>query len=171
MVRNESTIESYRKEVEQAKAELASANEAFAVCVEPDKLNDQSMDGLDFDDVVYVIDENDKVCPQKLKYKKFGKDGLVEIETPAYYIRKNDETPKCLEAIYIFSEDNDETRYDAFVSKEDADNYLLDERYRHFKGKVDDWTKKLNRVEASLANALARKADLEQVLKDEEAKS
>lgn len=176
LLANESTIESYRKEVEQANAELASANEAFAVCVKPEKLNDQSLDGLDFGSTVYVVDENKKVCPQKVEYKKFSKDGIEDIETPAYYISRDKDNKKRLRAICKFSngydeEEYDETEYDAFTSSDDANNYLLDTSYEYFKERVDKRKKKLKNAETSLANALARKADLEQVLKDEEAKS
>jgi hypothetical protein len=176
LLTNESTIESYRKEVESAKAELASAEKCLAVCTKPEKLNNQSLDGLDFGSTVYVVDENKKVCQQKVEYKRFSKNGIEDIETPAYYISRDKDNKKRLRAICKFNngydeEGYDETEYDAFTSLDDANNYLLDTSYEYFKKKVDEWKNKLAKVETSLANALARKADLERILKEEEANS
>ena len=102
--------------------------------------------------------------------------GIEDIETPAYYIGRDKDNKKRLRAICKFNngydeEEYDETEYDAFTSSDDANNYLLDTSYEYFKKKVDGWKNRLAKVETSLANALARKADLERILKEEEANS
>ncbi len=159
----------YTKRVEDAKDKLAKATLMFHGRTKPKTLNDQNLETLDFDSIVYVIDENNDINPQKVKFKKYGKDGVVEVETPAYYIRLEKDNPKYLRAMNKFEEED--VSFKAFVSSEDAENFLLDENYEYYKKKVDDCTASLEREEKTLADIISHKMEAETALKTEQENS